>query len=563
VHDRSLLESATQWLIRESPRVGRWVGYGAAILVTAPLLYHRLRGSPAYLGLFEDDYFYYAIVADKLASLGKLTYDSTTLTNGFHPLWFLVVLALRLVAGGFGTGYYVALSVVFVAAMMATFELSGRLARELGASPPMAVAAALVPSVTTYGVMSSGMETALDVPLLLWLLCEIARGAALTPRRATKLGFIASLAVLARLDVSLLVAFVIVGWLVLARPTLSRVLRIGVPFCAGGAAVPLYAAVNVLAFGSLLPVSALAKQLIKRPGINLRYLLGIALESQYGRGAGLLLGLGAVAVLLAWKGSARGRVRPQALFAAAVSLAFAGTFYFINALSGWIYFGWYAYPLAPAILVSLTLVGHLAASRISTVVRARATALAVAAAASLGALQAAVYFAIHAPWWSVDDNGLLAMSIDLAERVRDRKGVYGMGAIGGFASYLVGQPFVQLEGLVADRAMVDHIRNEDDLGAVLAAYHVDYLVVSFNRMGVERHDGCYVVTEPHVEWAGKRAAKMRGEICDEPVVHFPTRLHENPWSQFSRLDTYVFDVRNARWRSPSATSAADPVLSWR
>jgi hypothetical protein len=407
------------------------------------------------------------------------------------------------------------------------------------------------------------METALDVPLVLWFLCEVARSAPLTPCRAAKLGFIASLAVLARLDVALLVVFVIVGWVAFARPTLSRALRIGAPFCAGGAALPLYAAANLLAFGSLLPVSALAKQLIKRPGINLWYLIGIAFGSQYGRGAGLLLALGAVAVFVAWKGGARGRVRSQALFAAAVTLAFAGAFYLFNALSGWIYFGWYAYPLAPAILVSLTLVGHLVASRLPSAARARATAAAVTTAVALSAVQAIVYFVVHGPRWSVDDNGLLAMSIELADRVRDRRGVFGMGAVGGFATYQVGQPFVQLEGLVADRAMVEHIRNEDDLGAVLAAYHVDYLVVSFYQLGMEKRDGCYVVTEPHVEWAGERAAKMRGEICDEPVIHFPTNLHRNPWSVFSTLDTYVFDVRNARWRRPAARSPASRTVSVR
>jgi hypothetical protein len=394
--------------------------------------------------------------------------------------------------------------------------------------------------------MSTGMETALDVPLLTWLLYEIARDVPLTGRRAAKLGFVASLAILARLDVALLVGLALIGWIALARPGLSRAVRLVGPFCAGGIAVPIYAAVNVAVVGSFLPVSALAKQLVKKPGINLRYLQGVAMYSQYGLGAGLLLVSAVVAVYLLWKARGSAPVRPPALFAAAVCLAFTAVFYGINALSGWIYFGWYAYPLGPALVVSMILVGRVVAGRVAPWVHLRASAAAVAAAAALSATQAVVYFVEHGPLYSVEDNGLLAMSIDLSERLRDRKGVYGMGAIGGFATYLVGQPFVQLEGLVADRAMIEHIRSEDDLSVVLAAYHVDYLVASFYLIGIEKKDGCYVVTQPHVEWAGRRVAKMHGTICAEPVVHFATHVNRNAWSQFSDLDTYVFDVRDGR-----------------
>ena len=80
-----------RWLLDRSLVICRATAYLAALLVAAPLVYHVSRGSIAYLGLFEDDYFFYAIIADNLASLGRLTYDHRTLTNGFHPLWLLVL----------------------------------------------------------------------------------------------------------------------------------------------------------------------------------------------------------------------------------------------------------------------------------------------------------------------------------------------------------------------------------------------------------------------------------------------------------------------------------------
>lgn len=43
--------------------------------------------------IFEDDAYYYSIVARNLVETGRLTFDGIGLTNGFHPLFFLVELA--------------------------------------------------------------------------------------------------------------------------------------------------------------------------------------------------------------------------------------------------------------------------------------------------------------------------------------------------------------------------------------------------------------------------------------------------------------------------------------
>src|SRR5262249_26541608 len=84
VPPRSWPDRMTEVILRVAPVLCRAVAYLVALLVTAPLVYHLIRGSPAYLGLLEDDYFYYSIVADKLLATGKLTYDGITTTNGFH-----------------------------------------------------------------------------------------------------------------------------------------------------------------------------------------------------------------------------------------------------------------------------------------------------------------------------------------------------------------------------------------------------------------------------------------------------------------------------------------------
>lgn len=554
-----------RWLLDRSLVICRATAYLAALLVAAPLVYHVSRGSIAYLGLFEDDYFFYAIIADNLASLGRLTYDHQTLTNGFHPLWLLVLFLVRLVAGGMNNVFYIILAALFVGSGVATYELSRAFARSLGASAALAPAAALAYAVPADMISCLGMETAVGIPLFLWLLLEIARTESVTPRRAARLGVIASFAILARIDIGLFVILLAAAWLRLARPRLSTAWRVALAFAGGGFMVAIYLTINVIAFGSPFPISALAKQLVvRRAGFNLGYLWGVAFHTAFGPTAGITLAVGAWALYALWRrgitaggASGTGSPRPAALLVGAVVLSFTGVFFFLNAMSGWIYFGWYGYPLVPALVAALTLIGVWAAPSIAPPSRERIAAVLVAASAALGAGQGLYYFVTRGPLWTVQDNGVLATAIELADRMRDRKGVFAMGSIGAFAAYVTRQPFVQLEGLVSDRTMLEHIRNEDDLGPVLREYNVDYLVVTLYKAKMETHDGCYVITQPHAEWAGKRVAKMRGEICAEPILSFATRSPQHPWSIFSSLDTFVFDVRNARWRARGSEHPSD------
>jgi hypothetical protein len=533
----------SQWLAKHAGLLCRTAAYSTAALVCAPFLYHLAHDSRALLGLLQDDYFYYAIVADKLVTLGKLTYDGTTITNGFHPLWFIVILALRIVFGRFGTPYYAALTLVFFLALCATYELSRRFARALGATPAAAAAIAVAYSLCSARLFTMGMECDLGVPLLLWLFIEVARNVQLTPRRAAKLGLLASLAILARLDIGLVVGMLIVAWFVFARPSLAVVRQLIIPFSLGGVLAPAYAVANWLVFGSVMPVSALAKHLVLVHGFNISYGYVALFGTVYGPTIGLVLLTGLCASLLSWR-EAPGD-RPAARIVGTVAILFPGVFYFINATPGWCFFGWYAYPLLPGLVAALAF----ASERVPRSLKETGIlALAAAVPAALAPAMALVDYRQHGPMWGVSDNSLLAASYDIADRVHDRAGVYSMGAIGGMATYAMDKPVVQVEGLVADAAMVEHIRHQDPLRDVLLSYGVDYLIMSYAYEKPIKHDGCYVITQPSNFWAGKRTAKMHGEICAEPVEHILTRKGTKPWSIFPDIETLIFDVRHAPWR---------------
>lgn len=530
---------------RYLPALCRLAAYLASLLVAAPFVYHLARGSDAYLGLLEDDYFYYAIIADNLVSNGRATYDGITLTNGFHPLWFGVIALLRAVCGGLGSTFYFALTLLFVLSMIATYELSRRFARQLGGSSRLSAGIAVVYSVSTGRLLTTGMECIVAVPLFLWLLVEVARPVPVTPRRAARLGLIASLAILGRLDIALAVALLLVGFAVLVRPPVPVLGRLFLAFGVGGILVPLYFALNLMFFGSPLPMSALAKRLYTEIGFNFTYARIAALGTVYGPTMAIVLPLGLLAMfLLVRREPSR---RSAALFAGAIALTFAFVFLGVNALSGWTFFGWYAYPFAAATTAALVFIHHCWARLVPLRILRIAVSIVIVVGVPLVALR---YYVDHGPRWSVGDNTLLAMSHDLAARVRQRDGLFAMGAIAGVATYVLDKPVLQLEGIVADRSMVEHVRREDPLPEVLRKYKADYLIVSLANVRVQARDGCYLVTQPHAEWAGDRTAKMRGEICAEPIEHFYTHRGSNPWSRFPSVQTLVWDLRSARWRDP-------------
>ena len=434
---QSLAGSLADRLAGKSLAACRAAAYLAAALVAGPFFFHLARGSKAYLVPLEDDYYYYAIIADRLVASGKLTFDGTTLTNGFHPLWFLVVTTIRAMCGRFGTSFYAGFAFVLLGCMVATYELSVRLVRALGAEPPLAAAIGVTFALGNDELIASGMEAAIAVPLFLLLLAEAARTEPMTPRRAAGLGFIASLAILARLDLGLAVAMLIIAWLVLAKPAGRTALCTLTAFGAAGGLVPLYAVANLFFFGALLPISALAKQQLRYWALNRAYLRFALFHTQYGHAAGFTLVVGAAALLLTlWRGP---RGKAEALAVGGVALSFACLFFFCNSLTGWTFFGWYSFPFAAALPAAL----FFACSRFAHLIPSSSLRVAAAALAVLSPpVLAARYFVQHGPLGSIADNSILNMSYQLADKVRERDGLYSMGAIGGVVTYAVGSHYL-------------------------------------------------------------------------------------------------------------------------
>lgn len=356
-------------------RRGAWIAL-AALVGAAALL--RLSLAWGDLGVLlrdatPDDAYYYFQIARELVAGGGPSLDGETPTNGFHPLWLLLLLPgaaslsdpLLALRAGLSLGALLgAASVALVYALL----------RAVGARRSSALVAAGAFAIHPTLVRDSvnGLETSLAIAtqgVAAWIFVALAaRDTPVRLRDAAALGVAGGVMMLARTDAVVLFAALLAGVALHDRAAWRR--GLAGALVAGGVATLVVApwlAWNLATFGSVLQVSATAvpeqlqREYLARHGSGAAALLRRAIEVTLRdlRRAGLLYlapsaaalrGVAAVATgtfalqLVAPSGPAR-RLRRQCRLLAAPAGGIVGTFLVHTALRWWTR-EWYYAPLA-------------------------------------------------------------------------------------------------------------------------------------------------------------------------------------------------------------------------
>lgn len=226
------------------------------------------RASHAWLATsVPDDAYYYFEIATRWARGEGPTFDGIEATNGFHPLWQVLVTILGLVFHGdalvraalIGELALLAIAVVLIARLI-LFRFG-----------PWATAAVLLVTSSAAVIPGAvdGMETGISILSLALLTTALTRHLQNPERRsAIFVGVCSGLVVLARLD--FLTAIWIVPLVVLGR---RRAWRRALEVCTAAAATAVvYVVWNLVRFGHLLSVSGTRKM----------QMMDQILQSQYG-----------------------------------------------------------------------------------------------------------------------------------------------------------------------------------------------------------------------------------------------------------------------------------------
>lgn len=493
-----------------------------ATLAVVPALTHLARLltlEPRWrLSLFEDDAFYYLGVARSFAEGHGSTFSGLVETNGYHPLWTALLAGLAGVLRD-PDALLVGLAVLHGVLWALSVREALRIGQAVGSWRIAAGAVAVygVLAVLTGHLAFNGMESALVMPLLL-LLVRLAIEADDTPATDLRLGIVLALVCLARLDA--LVAAVPVGLVLLVRTgadddpgvrpprseLLGRILRLAGP---SAVALGAYVAVNVVWFGTTVPVSGRAKGL-GAPFLNTEPVTQFLRAGDFD-GRSLWFGTAALA-LVAWAWASRGwrsDGRMRRLMACTLALVVGEAVLLAYLVFGTSYrvWPWYHYLVGAFAFLAAIVVGHDLAGRGFAGHRGDVVPrLCLVGAAAFVVVQAAVVFRHQDPPY--------AESVSAAAFVRRElpaDAVLAMGDRAGIFGFLAERPLLQLEGLMADAAYLDDLE-AGRATARMVAEGVDYYV-SYGHEGVPLAAGgepCRLFVEP-IQGEGPRTDVV---VCD-------------------------------------------------
>lgn len=430
--------------------------YGALILIGLAALV-QVRGG----FIIEDDARYYTVIAENIARDGRSTFDGQVLTNGYHPLWMVVLVAMAKTVG-LSDAAIVAVELLLTAAgvmLLAGLFRSASLALRLVFATLFAVLAT--------PLVGRGMEVSIFI-FCFALFAQVLQRYRDGEAGAVALGVAAGLAIGARLDAAV---FVVPMLLLVAglRGALVPLLVMGV----GGA---LYAGFNHIVFGIAFPVSGAIKSL-GGVQVNARFLKEFAPLSEPGGLKGLLAfarstvgkmtvlaGLGALVLL-----AGRHRATPWVLgFLVGIALYFGK----LTFGSSWAIWSWYGFPMFIGLFVVFLAADGWLARR--------------GAAEGWHAMVLAGLIALAGAGWIIRSNRVAVppgtdfeeinklAAQHLAPLLQGARVAMGDRA-GSFAHHYPG-PVTQTEGLVNDRAFYEALKAKGDVKGLLCRRGVRYFI---------------------------------------------------------------------------------------
>jgi hypothetical protein len=477
------------------------------VAVLATLTYDRA------ITLFQDDAFYYFGIARNLASGAGSTFNRLDATNGYHPLWQMVLVPVFTLTSN--RGALVGVAVVSAALFVVSARLLDRLGQLAGRPLLFTIGAAplVVLGLCGPAFWFSGMETGLLLLLLLAVAVVFIRSDGLLApwfgvRHAAGLGLLIGLVVLARLDAAfpmlLFGAVAVSTW----RRT-GKLLRLTVALAAPSALLLSgYLAVNQLIFHTSLPVSGQAKAL--GGGALTLDVLEQFLAAPRLFGQQIWLGALAViavpaAVTIAKRGTG---LEYAAQFALVVLVGGLVTAIYYTLTSSWVLWPWYFYaaPLALA-LATPALLDRLPATWPWPVITAIAcvSAVVLVSANSIRLITGEVTRSAFVRWGPE-----VAARLD---ELAPQQGAVAMGDRAGSVGFHSRRPLVHLEGLVNSAGYLDALRT-GRVAEFLAARDVRFYIRADSERGAPAGPGCWSFREPE-QGNGPKVSLV---VCDVDLV---------------------------------------------
>ena len=119
---------------------------------------------------------------------------------------------------------------------------------------------------------------------------------------------------------------------------------------------------------------------------------------------------------------------------------------------------------------------------------------------------------------NVSYDPIMVAGIKILDFEKNNPGIYAMGDRAGFVGYLLSSPLIQLEGLVMDSNYLNLLEKNRNIEEILNYYNTTYYIGTGLR---KDENNCFIVIEPTQSNGFSRRIESR--LCWEEVLHFTVR----------------------------------------
>lgn len=436
--------------------------------------------------LFEDDLFYYVKIVENVYHYGEISYNGIVPTNGFQPLYFVILLIIYFIAGGTVSPIFYLLLMGFItAALIVFFVLIYSLLKEFEIKNGFRRLIAIYVLFGTILLSFRGMEIFLVLlfGFLTIYFIRIKRNELDSPKTLFTLGFFSAITIFARIDAAVLIgliALIVLPDFSSGKRTFLRFFFFGFGFLP----FALYIVGNLIIFDLPLPVSGYAKQAGGDFPKNFYFFANFF----QGSAIGVMLAYPtvfaiAVGLLLFIFRKIWGRLQIALILFPILLFLYFGLTYSYGI------FHWYFYPLLFGAFPFFEFIAKLEFSHKNHVLISKV----VNVLTVFIFLTSFAYFAYFYSTKYPDSYNNYKFPETAAKFSYANNGIYAMGEGAGKFGLLSDVPIIQLEGLVMDKYFLHFLENQTPLLKTLSFYKVDYLVAKDFK---ETDDGKYLVISP-------------------------------------------------------------------
>ncbi|MBC8203882.1 hypothetical protein ISS30_04255 [bacterium] len=248
------------------------------------LAYLSLQPVPYAIGDFKDDAYYYFKIAQNIVESGISTFDGINVTNGYHPLWMLMILPIFVIfKSDLFTPLYV-ISILQILLFVGFLYFNLKTVYKIGNSRAVLICTLILFLLRFHVIYFSGMETMLNLFIIALIFQELLfrknwQGYLHSPGKIFATGVLTALMILSRLD-TIFFAFAIAGIILMNQIKLkgvyiNHILKNLILLASPSLLlVGCYFLINYSIFDRILPVSGSIKSSFPFPQPRLGYLAG-------------------------------------------------------------------------------------------------------------------------------------------------------------------------------------------------------------------------------------------------------------------------------------------------